>query len=289
MSKNNIITKFNIALSIIAIAFISFIILSKVRINEYQDKIISELDTSSNIESLNLQKSGYQNVFSFDGFIQNDELLNIYSLLEQNSSIENVKSTIDFPAFLSIRKASVYIDMQVSDEISSDNIASGRMYNDSSVNNEIVIGSTLSSKYGIPHNSIVAIVVKDVHDVYSVTNMYVAGISHFEGDKAKNNKGYISQKKFEEIMGISNTRGGLFTQKIDVIVKPEASLSDVSEYIKASIDTSVFGLEENLIRENIFDENMVVQSAKPISKVFILATLLTICSIARIVLFRIKE
>ncbi len=286
MSKNKIITKFSITLSFIAIVFISFIILAKSRVNDYEEKIIAELDTSSNIESLNIQKNGYQNVFSFDGFIENDELLNIYSTLEQNSDIERLEASIDFPAFLSIRKASIFVDMQVSEEIGSEHIVSGRIYDDASVNHEIVIGSELSSKYDIPHNSIVALVVKDIDDVYSVTNMYVSGISHFEDDSEKNNMGYISQNKFKALMGI--TEDYPFTQKIDIIVHPEAAVSDVSDYLKENINMSLFNLEESMIRKNIFDEEMVKQSIKPTSKIFMLAILLTLCSIARLVLFRIK-
>ncbi len=254
-----------------------------------QDKIMSEIVSQNNIQSLSIQKNGYKNVFSFDGFIKNDELTNIYQILKQNNDIEILQSSIDFPAFLSIRKASVYVDMAFSEYLGSNDIIQGRMYNTSNNANEVVIGSSLAERYGIPNNSVVAIIVKDFDDVYSVTNLNVIGISHFEHDEAKNNKGYISHNKFREVMAINIPSEEPFTQKIDIRVKEEADIKKVSDYIKENIDTNIFGLNEITERENILTEEIVKQSSKPIMAVFIIAIILTICSVMRILLFKIKN
>ncbi len=272
---------------LLGLTVIILIIAAIIYTKNYQNKIMSELKAYENIESLSIQKNGYENVFSFDGFIEDDSLSDIYNVLNQSDDIESAWSSIDFPAFLSIRKASIYVDMMTSQELGSDNITQGRMYNDGGSANEVVIGSTLSTKYGIPHNSIVAIIVKDFDDVYSVTNLYVSGISHFENDESKNNKAYISPNKFKTIMAISNDYD--IAQKINITIKDEGNISETLDYLYDNIDTNLFSINQRLIRDNIITDSVIKESSKLIMVVFMIAIILTICSIMRIMLFRIKE
>ncbi len=273
-------------LSMVALGLITAALLYS---TTYQKKMMTQITSSSNVESLTIQKNGYEDVFSFDGFIESYQLENLYSVLNKNDSIQSAWSSIDFPAFLSIRKASVYVDMSFSQEIGSDNIVEGRMYNINNNANEVVIGSGLSAKYGIPYNSVVAIVVKDFDNVYTVTNLYVSGISHFEGEESKNNKGYISQKKFKEIMAINTPDEYIFTQRLNIVASEEADIKSMSDYIKNNIDTNLFSLKENLIKTNVVTEDIIKETSKSIMAVFMIAIILTICSIMRIMLFRIGK
>ena len=273
-------------LSSIVIIFISMIVVFLVVfvfVRGYDDKLLSKLSIHSNIESLTIFKNGYDNIFSFNGFIENDALLDVFSILNKNKDIKSTYSTIDLPAFLSIRKASVYIDMSVSEYLTENDIVDGRIYKDGQ--SEAVIGYDLAQKYNIKKNTVVAVITEDTQNIYNANNFFVTGIAKFNGD-IKDSKLYISLDLLSSLIKKSDKA---FTQKIDVIVDDKRNMEKVVYYIKENLNTNYFALKENNFKYPIFTRESIKRTYTLVTSAFIIACILIVLSLIRIIIFGIKK
>ncbi len=273
-------------LSSIVIIFISMIVVFLVVfvfVRGYDDKLLSKLSIHSNIESLTIFKNGYDNIFSFNGFIENDALLDVFSILNKNKDIKSTYSTIDLPAFLSIRKASVYIDMSVSEYLTENDIVDGRIYKDGQ--SEAVIGYDLAQKYNIKKNTVVAVITEDTQNIYNANNFFVTGIAKFNDD-IKDSKLYISLDLLSSLIKKSDKA---FTQKIDVIVDDKRNMEKVVYYIKENLNTNYFALKENNFKYPIFTRESIKRTYTLVTSAFIIACILIVLSLIRIIIFGIKK
>ena len=276
----------SVVIIFIGMIVVFLVVFLLVFVRGYDDKLLSKLSINSNIESLTIFKNGYDNIFAFNGFIENDALLDVLSILNKNKDIKSIYSTIDLPAFLSIRKASVYIDMSSSEYLTENDIVDGRIYKEGQ--SEAVIGYDLAQKYNINKNTVVALITEDIKNIYNANNFFVTGIAKFNDD-IKDSKLYISLDSLSSIIKKSDNNEKTFTQKIDVIVDDKRNMEKVVYYIKENLNTNYFALKENNFKASIFTRESIKRTYTLVTSAFIIACILIVLSLIRIIIFGIKK
>ncbi len=265
---------------IISIIIISLLIISFQLLKNFYNNAFFDIFDNANTKSINIVKNAYNGLWSFDSVIEQEQLADIVGILDGNSDIGNKYFSINTPAFLSIRKASAYVDVTVASYISEDDIIEGSMYDESRL--QVIIGKDLIEKYEIPNKSIIALITKDSRGFYNANNFYVSGIASFN-DPIKDNKVYMPFSTFSRIGNITNT--SLFTQMIEFDILNADNTDNAVAYIKENIDTNNFEIIKNTYKEQVFVKEDLNRLYKSMSLIFMIVGIFVILSLASLIIF----